>query len=565
MANRKDLQSGKKIKPASAELTRPVERGAAAKAKRRKKTSQKEPANILIRPTRDSWQIDLRRPASSVMIRRAAGDAELVLVLPKLGYGTRRRFGSLQKVFFKTFCMYLLIAMNWMALSGIVRTGAFFSDTQNAAGNIFSATNLGLSLELFSHDGFRTQSQGGWGSPPRGDNPGAYLEANFSLVWPAGLQIGSSTGWTAFFASSADVRRFLPAGGPPDAFDQNHSNPKSTEAGNLAGQVLALALSLGFDEYDPDFSANSRSLSTAVVNGQDSPCAGLSVREVFDIANAILSGHSESFSPALINDCVTEINEKFIDGSSLDLTPFQTITKEIIVKETGQLEFQHRISTEYSDGDEELCQALVAEVFFEDQPAYRGELLRLSVLSRNLVNGQGVWRFNISLPDDASPELVMQACSFRYIVNGWQKDIGAPGGGFFDIKELADEVKSGEWDLLTEQSPEAEQNKEDKAKQGKEEPGKEESGNSHVIEPATEGGASEEIEEVKTSDADLAGRAEVIVNEDNDVVNEDRDKASVSQTMPDNTGNTENNNHNIEDKLLKIESILNEPESENTE
>src|SRR5215510_9913562 len=37
---------------------------------------------------------------------------------------------------------------------------------------------------------FRTQTQGGWGAPPAGNNPGAYLHAHFATAFPTGLTIG---------------------------------------------------------------------------------------------------------------------------------------------------------------------------------------------------------------------------------------------------------------------------------------------------------------------------------------------------------------------------------------
>jgi hypothetical protein len=57
---------------------------------------------------------------------------------------------------------------------------------------------------------FRTQTQGGWGSPPNGNNPGAYLAAHFASAFPNGLEIGCTN--RLRLTSAAAVRAFLPSG-----------------------------------------------------------------------------------------------------------------------------------------------------------------------------------------------------------------------------------------------------------------------------------------------------------------------------------------------------------------
>src|SRR5262249_24510525 len=64
---------------------------------------------------------------------------------------------------------------------------------------------------------FVTVTQGGWGAPPRGQNPGAILAANFSKVFgAAGVTIGCAAGgFHLTFTSASAIQAFLPQGGPP--------------------------------------------------------------------------------------------------------------------------------------------------------------------------------------------------------------------------------------------------------------------------------------------------------------------------------------------------------------
>ena len=58
--------------------------------------------------------------------------------------------------------------------------------------------------------GFTTYTQGGWGSTPNGNNPGMYLQNNFSSVFPNGLTIGCNN--KIKLTSSMAVKSFLPQG-----------------------------------------------------------------------------------------------------------------------------------------------------------------------------------------------------------------------------------------------------------------------------------------------------------------------------------------------------------------
>lgn len=162
---------------------------------------------------------------------------------------------------------------------------------------------------------FRTQTQGGWGATCQGNNPGCYRDAHFASCFSSGLVVGDSAGFTATFNSSGAIEAFLPQGGTPDAFMQDHVDPSSTEAGVLAGQVVALTLNVGFDLCDASFGASPVNLRDLVVHDATSPCNTLTVTRILREANNALAGLPSLFTPAQANDCVTRINENFVDGT----------------------------------------------------------------------------------------------------------------------------------------------------------------------------------------------------------------------------------------------------------
>ena len=161
----------------------------------------------------------------------------------------------------------------------------------------------------------RTQTQGGWGAPPHGNNPGRYLHTNFAGAFPGGLTVGCASGNTVKYTSAGAVTEFLPAGGTPAVLKTSATNPPDKSIKNvLIGQVTALALSVGFDNYDPNFGAADLHLSEMVIG--TGSFAGKTVGEFLAIANDVLGGCSTAYSPSAVNEVATMINENFDDGKS---------------------------------------------------------------------------------------------------------------------------------------------------------------------------------------------------------------------------------------------------------
>jgi len=170
---------------------------------------------------------------------------------------------------------------------------------------------------------YRTQTQGGWGSSPSGDNPGAFLAANFNQVFSAGyVQVGAGEceeddgedecGYRLKFTSAAAVERFLPQGGKAGKLKSSGTNVTTSRAGVFAGQVLALQISVSFSD------AGVTRFGLGALTVQSGKMAGKTVAEVLAVANSVLGGGSlpSGISISDLNAIVDKINNNFVDGTS---------------------------------------------------------------------------------------------------------------------------------------------------------------------------------------------------------------------------------------------------------
>lgn len=167
--------------------------------------------------------------------------------------------------------------------------------------------------------GYRTQTQGGWGSACNGQNPGCLRDAHFGEVFPEGLYIGCGA-LTANLTNSLAVELALPTGGKPRALYPTEAvgydgvgDPQVKTV--LFGQVVALSLSVGFDGLPGDNDIDPLlPLSALQIADPDSLCVGMLVHEVLTQANYALGGCPSQLSVATATDCLTAINESFVDG-----------------------------------------------------------------------------------------------------------------------------------------------------------------------------------------------------------------------------------------------------------
>jgi len=160
----------------------------------------------------------------------------------------------------------------------------------------------------------RTQTMGGWGSKPAGNNPGMYLQNNFAAAFPTGVMVGTAAGNSATWTSAMAVRNFLPAGGPSKALTQDYTNPTTAQLkSNVIGQLLALTLSVGLDAYDPAFGAAGIELGDMIISS--GAFAGWTVSAFLAEANVVVSGGTSSYTISQVHATAAAINENYVDGT----------------------------------------------------------------------------------------------------------------------------------------------------------------------------------------------------------------------------------------------------------
>ncbi|MGC4040183.1 MAG: hypothetical protein QM710_05165 [Flavobacterium sp.] len=160
---------------------------------------------------------------------------------------------------------------------------------------------------------FTTFTQGGYGTACHGNNPGCYRDAHFNAAFPDGLFIGCGNN-KLVFTTSAAIEAYLPAGGGPAVLPAGIVTNPSGSRGVLSSQLIALTLSVGFDVADANFSPSSTSLASLTI--KSGTFQGMTVGDFLQLANNIIGGCSNQYTPAQINEAATAINENFDNGNT---------------------------------------------------------------------------------------------------------------------------------------------------------------------------------------------------------------------------------------------------------
>ncbi len=165
-----------------------------------------------------------------------------------------------------------------------------------------------------AQDCWRTQTIGGWGNSPSGNNPGAYLHRNFELLIDAGeVAIGNGDNMLIFTDAQA-ITDFLPSTGTAAALEGGlQINPEGRDVRNtFASQVLALTITVTFDRTISNFSESNVYFGSLVVT--EGTFAGKSVSYILSMANRALAGEDVPYSISDLNEIVSQINESHVDG-----------------------------------------------------------------------------------------------------------------------------------------------------------------------------------------------------------------------------------------------------------
>jgi len=161
---------------------------------------------------------------------------------------------------------------------------------------------------------WRTQTQDQWGGAASPGDAPSYLAAHFAAAFPGGVTIGMGSN-SATFTNASAVLTFLPQAGPPFPLLGFSVDPVTLD-NSLAGETLALALNVGFDNFDSSFGSSATPLATLMVADPSSPLFGHPVNEILDMANQTLGGFAPPFAPPpdVLMMTIQRINQNFRDG-----------------------------------------------------------------------------------------------------------------------------------------------------------------------------------------------------------------------------------------------------------
>jgi hypothetical protein len=195
--------------------------------------------------------------------------------------------------------------------------------TDPSKGGVSNLTSFTISDGFCSGD-FSTFTPGGWGTECNGQNPGCIRDEYFSAIFPAGVIIGDPDGpdgddeYALLFTSSKAVENFLPAGEEPEILDTDQTDPLVSSAGTFAGHLLAAKLNVAFDAAGVLPKGSSTLLGDLIyVDCVDEDLLGLSVNEVIDISDKVISG---AMAPPAgvdvtdLKDALDALNNNFPEG-----------------------------------------------------------------------------------------------------------------------------------------------------------------------------------------------------------------------------------------------------------
>lgn len=162
-----------------------------------------------------------------------------------------------------------------------------------------------------------TYAQDAWGNAAT--TAGGLLIASFDTVYPGGIEVGiaGTSGFSMRFFDPLAVLGYLPAVGTPAALSADLIDPMSSSSGEFGGNVLSLALDIGFSD------ANLLGGTSGLAFGDLLVCDltatpgldGMTVRQVLAVANTLLGGGSAPYSIDDINSLVFALTQAFVGGN----------------------------------------------------------------------------------------------------------------------------------------------------------------------------------------------------------------------------------------------------------
>ena len=149
-----------------------------------------------------------------------------------------------------------------------------------------------------------------------------YMDTNFDLVFPDGIVTGCvDDGYHLTFTSADAVDVYLPCtGSAQDLVLTMSTEDPDVDAEDptcfnnaLVSHLLTAKLNVGFDLFDPSFSASDVALEDLMpIQGA---LAGVQIGDIIDIADSVLGGCSSEYTPQQLRVALRKFNRNFRFGT----------------------------------------------------------------------------------------------------------------------------------------------------------------------------------------------------------------------------------------------------------
>ncbi|MBL7964183.1 MAG: T9SS type A sorting domain-containing protein [Flavobacteriales bacterium] len=201
------------------------------------------------------------------------------------------------------------------ATATVSASGSYVATVTDARGCVAACTASITLPATASCNGIRTETQAVWGGTASGTNPAAYLVANFAAAFPPPgyLQIGCGSRKLRLTTASA-VLAFLPSNGSVARLPYGTlQNPGTSYSNKFAGELVALKLSVRFDEMTASFSPATVLLKNMVI--ASGTYAGWTVQQLISAADAAIGSCNSSYSRSALHTALAAVNNGYQGGA----------------------------------------------------------------------------------------------------------------------------------------------------------------------------------------------------------------------------------------------------------
>ncbi|HRO99059.1 MAG TPA: T9SS type A sorting domain-containing protein, partial [Flavobacteriales bacterium] len=162
--------------------------------------------------------------------------------------------------------------------------------------------------------GIRTEAQGTWGATATSNNPAAYMTTRFAAAFPAPnyLTLGCGTRLLRFTTPAAVIASLPTYGTPAVLASGTVTNPGTSIANTMVGQLTALKLNVRFDELDAAFMPSTVLLRNMIITS--GPFAGWTVQQLITAADQAIGGCSTAFSLSQLSTALASVNNGYDGG-----------------------------------------------------------------------------------------------------------------------------------------------------------------------------------------------------------------------------------------------------------